>query len=140
MAIQLVSNLDIKDDVYTFKMPLTGPIVMILGDSGIGKTLYYRTAQEQQKLKNAAFQSVIFYNHLSNFSALRKELREEYGKIFVVDNADLLLDRDSDIELLDSTQNQIILFGRMANFLGIPMKCRAYMKNKGYTFWLRYLQ
>ena len=135
----------IRDDLSVvygdkrFDIPLKGEKVAIFGDSGTGKSYYWQILCKYRAI--GALPDVICANYSTYKSGLLKSLLlTEKDKVFVIDNADLLIDSVDMVLALGETKNQLVLFGRHTDFFGIPRNCRARMINEGTHFYLDYLE
>ena len=93
---------------FEFDLQFLHRILMIDGDSGVGKSLFYKMMYSKA-LNN---KDIICINRGSSWIDLSKELRKHSNKLIIVDNAEVILgDRERFIISTDIT-NQYIIFGR----------------------------
>ena len=87
---------------------LNSNITFITGDSGTGKSAAFSFIQEM-----AAENSVIkCYNYLDNCKRYKTAIKKSKGKLFVIDNADILLDDEMRKYIALDPNNQYIIVGR----------------------------
>lgn len=104
----------IRDSVYTrhtsfvVDFRLDWNITFIQGDSGVGKSAVFSFLQELA----AEDKTVRCFNYLDLNKSYRLSLRNSKGKLFVIDNADLLLNDKMRGDIAMDDRNQYILFGR----------------------------
>lgn len=92
--------------VVDFEFPAN--IVLVAGDSGQGKSACYSFIAEAAVLDSR----IICYNYLDLNRDYASEIRNSSGKLFVIDNADLLLNDELRKYICFDTRNQYLLFGR----------------------------
>ena len=131
MAILLKENFSFVFGPYTYNIKLTGPIVVIRGNSGVGKSLmaeHFRLASKDSLLWKDN-PPVIVQNYKSDTKSLSILLRNSKNNLFIIDNADILIDSYELLDLLQTTKNQINLFGRNVSFFNVPLGCTGYLIN-----------
>lgn len=108
---------------YTFNLDLCENITMIIGDSGVGKSLIY----EYLKAQSFDNENIHCYN-AEKISDLRKDKQSFIDKIkthknslIVIDNADTILDLNTRKFIGFDTQrgNKYIIFGRNGEWLWV---------------------
>ena len=87
---------------------LESNITFITGDSGVGKSAVYAFIQEYATEDNR----IRCINYLDHNKGYKASIRNSKGKLFVIDNADLLLDDKMRQFIALDTENQYIIIGR----------------------------
>lgn len=125
MAKIIRNNLNIMLGSLEFQVPLSGPIIAIMGDSGTGKSLFYDTVgilSSAGQLTNITLVSQTTVSH-DDFITL---MSQNKNKVFLVDNADLMLETEEDVDLMYASENQFILLGRRTEFFRLPYENRGF--------------
>lgn len=104
----------VKDYIQTrhtsFKIDLMleTNITFITGESGTGKTTLYSMLLEYAADDN----SIRCFNYLDHNKAYKSSIKRSKGKLFVIDNADILLDDKMRSDIAFDEKNQYIIIGR----------------------------
>lgn len=95
-------------------------VTLLVGDSGIGKTLLYQmlsTISTSDKFK------YIFYINADTIERyginLLKTLKSKKNTFIIIDNADLILDREEREFILTNFVNQYLIIGKNRDGLGL---------------------
>lgn len=83
-------------------------ITFISGDSGTGKSAMYSFISEMA----AEDKNIRCFNYLDQKTRYKDSIKKSKGKLFVIDNADILLDDDMRSYIALDSQNQYIIIGR----------------------------
>lgn len=83
-------------------------ITFIIGDSGTGKSAVYSFFQEM----SAEDKSIRCFNYLDKSKRYTSTIKQSKNKLFIIDNADILLNDDIRSYIARDAQNQYIIIGR----------------------------
>ena len=83
-------------------------VTFILGDSGTGKSAVYSFLQEMA----AENKSIVCFNYLDLKKRYTTAIKNSKEKLFIIDNADILLNDDIRWYIATDGKNQYILIGR----------------------------
>lgn len=109
----------IEGNIYQCKIELNllDRLVLISGDSGVGKSLIYQYLEDISRYSDKSYECI-------NIETLCKEeqnSREDFllkrikacdNKVIVIDNADTILQEKTRTYIARDTKNQYIIFGR----------------------------
>ena len=93
---------------FQINFVLTNNITILMGNSGIGKTAVFSFIQECMAVNPQIF----CLNYLEREKDIKKILEETAGKLIVIDNADILLDKESRKYISLDEKNQYLIIGR----------------------------
>ena len=93
---------------YEVDFILEGNVIFIVGDSGTGKSAVFSFLQELA----AQNKTIKCYNYLDKKSSYKTAIKNAKGKLFIIDNADILLDDAMRWHIATDGENQYILIGR----------------------------
>lgn len=93
---------------YEVDFILEANVTFIVGDSGTGKSAVFSFLQELAA-ENKTFKC---YNYLDKKAGYKTAIKNAKGKLFVIDNADILLDDALRWYIATDGQNQYVLIGR----------------------------
>ena len=93
---------------YEVDFILEANVTFIVGDSGTGKSAVFSFLQELAA-ENKTFKC---YNYLDKNAGYKTAIKNAKGKLFVIDNADILLDDALRWYIATDGQNQYVLIGR----------------------------
>lgn len=93
---------------YDVDLVLDYNITFINGESGVGKSAVYSFIQEMI-IEN---KYIVCLNYLDKNKKYKNTIKNSKGKLFVIDNADLLLDTSMREYIAFDTKNQYIIIGR----------------------------
>ena len=109
MAKMIRNKIEFNTGRYYFNLNLKSSIVVITGDSSIGKTLFFdKYAVECAALND---DKVVFINFLTQKSMIDAVMKLN-DKIFVIDNADIIPGYDITFFNNKVNNNQYIIIGR----------------------------
>lgn len=104
----ILDRIQTRHTNYIIDLKLESNITFITGDSGTGKSAVYSFLEEYASEDNR----IRCFNYLDHNKRYRTSITNSKGKLFVIDNADILLnDRMRQRIALDSA-NQFIIIGR----------------------------
>ena len=92
-------------------------ITFISGDSGVGKSAVFSFIKELA----AEDKRIRCFNYLDQKSNYKKSIKQSKGKLFVIDNADILLDDSMRKYIAQDSNNQYIIIGRNPTGLLLSM-------------------
>ena len=87
---------------------LNSNITFIKGDSGVGKSAVFSFIEEMA----AEDKRIKCFNYLDSKKNYKSSIKNSSGKLFVIDNADLLLDDKMREYIAMDEKNQYIIIGR----------------------------
>ncbi len=93
---------------YEVDFVLEANITFIAGDSGTGKSAVFSFLQEMA----AENRTIKCYNYLDKKTGYKAAIKNSKDKLFIIDNADILLDDDMRWHIATDGKNQYILIGR----------------------------
>lgn len=104
----LFDNIQTVHTSFSVDFKLDNNITFIKGDSGVGKSAVFtfikELAAEQKKIR--------CFNYLDIQTNYKTAIKNSKGKLFVIDNADLLLNDKMREYIAHDSNNQYIIFGR----------------------------
>lgn len=137
MAVLLTNKIELSGLGYNFSIDLHMPIVALMGNSGIGKTVMWKIiARKKEKLSLGVPTVVTNYSQSENDITVL--LKGTYKSLFVIDNADIRITKPSTVDLLYSCDNQIILLGRNIPFYRLGPSSCGMMYNDNGTIRVKY--
>ncbi len=93
---------------YDVDLKLDNNITFINGESGIGKSAVFSFIQEL----TTENKKIRCLNYLDENKNYKNTIKRSKGKLFVIDNADLLLDNKIRQYIATDTENQYVIIGR----------------------------
>ena len=129
----MIQNMQIKSEDMVFELELKSRLTLMNGDSGTGKTFLYKLMLDKARAeKDSRF---IFFNHMvPDKKYIKSEILTHKDKIFVVDDADIILDKELKSLISVNTSNQYIIFTHSIDGYTLGKKNIAVLKiknNKG---------
>lgn len=91
---------------YIVDFLLTNNIILIMGDSGTGKSVVFSILQEAASIDDRIVPVSYMRKDITN------QIKNQTGKIIIVDNADVILTDELRKHIAFDAQNQYILLGR----------------------------
>ncbi len=99
-----------KYNSVTFKLKFKSRIVVIQGDSGVGKTMLFKALKRDMLFGNNNMVCINYENAQPNI--LKHILKNNENKMIIIDNADILLIHEDKFKIAMDQKNQYIIFGR----------------------------
>jgi ABC-type lipoprotein export system ATPase subunit len=93
---------------YYVDIHVDSNVILITGDSGEGKSAVFSFLQEL----STEDKRIKCFNYIDYNKRYKNSIKTSKGKLFVIDNADVLLDDSIRKYIATDTQNQYILIGR----------------------------
>lgn len=106
---EITRNTGFETDKSQINLRLEYNMTFISGDSGTGKSALYSFMEEYA----AENKNVRCFNYLDlNKKTYKGSIKQSKGKLFVIDNADILLDDNMRNYIAFDSKNQYIIIGR----------------------------
>lgn len=103
---------------FEVELQLENNITFIIGESGTGKTALYSFIEECA----AEEEYIRCFNYLDMNKSYKSSIKNSKKKLFVIDNADILLDDSMRSYIAMDEKNQYIIIGRNPTGLLLDMK------------------
>lgn len=97
-----------KHTSFEVELQIDNNITFINGDSGTGKSAVFSFLEEFA----AENKFIKCFNYLDQNNSYKTSIRKSKGKLFVIDNADILLDNNMRSYIALDESNQYIIIGR----------------------------
>ncbi len=97
-----------KHTSFEIDLQLEANITFISGESGTGKSAVFSFLEELA----AEDKRIKCFNYLDQKSAYKSSIKRSVGKLFIIDNADILLDDKMRSYIAFDEKNQYIIIGR----------------------------
>ena len=104
----ILDRIQTKHTNYVVNLQLDSNVTFVSGDSGTGKSAVYSFLYEYSS-EDSRIRCLNFVDHNKDYE---ETIRNANGKLFVIDNADLLLDDDMRRHIALDAENQYIIIGR----------------------------
>lgn len=104
----LMNHIQTRHTSYEVDFALETNVTFIIGDSGTGKSAVFSFLQELA----AEDKRIRCFNYLDQKKNYKSAIRQSKGKLFIIDNADILLDDALRWYIATDGQNQYIIIGR----------------------------
>ena len=104
----ITNRIQTKHTSFEIDLLLETNITFISGDSGTGKSALFSFIEELA----AEDKRIKCFNYLDNKKAYKNSIKQSKGKLFVIDNADILLDDRIRRYIALDENNQYIIIGR----------------------------
>ena len=104
----ITDRIHTKHTSFEIDLLLETNITFISGDSGTGKSALFSFIEELA----AEDKRIKCFNYLDNKKAYKNSIKQSKGKLFVIDNADILLDDRMRKYIALDENNQYIIIGR----------------------------
>lgn len=115
MAKLIKNRITFESGGYRFDFEFRYGITVVFGDSGSGKSLFYRKLSSLVLAKGFTDYRLLNYKSLLTSSILNT--LTENGKVIVIDNADIVLKDIVDVQnLLRESSSQFIIMGRRTDW------------------------
>ena len=104
----ILDRIQTRHTNYILDMTFDSNITFVTGDSGVGKSAVYSFLQEY----SSEDKRIRCFNYIDHNKGYKASIRNSKGKLFVIDNADLLLDDKMRQYIVMDTENQYVIIGR----------------------------
>ena len=104
----ILDRIQTKHTNYVIDLQLGSNVTFVSGDSGTGKSAVYSFLFEY----SSEDERVRCLNYVDHNKEYREAIKEAKGRLFVIDNADILLDDEMRQYITLDTNNQYIIIGR----------------------------
>ena len=104
----VIDHVQTQHSSFIVDLDLENNITFITGDAGTGKSTVFDIIREMAA-ENKAIRCLNYLDLKKNY---KNTIRRSKGKLFIIDNADILLDDDMRWYIATDGKNQYILFGR----------------------------
>ena len=129
----MIQNMQIKSEDIVFELKLRSRLTLIYGDSGAGKSFLYKLMLDKARAEMDS--RFIFFNHMvPDKKFIKTEILTQKDKVFVIDDADVILDNELRSLISVNTSNQYIIFTHSIDGYTLGKKNIAELKiknNKG---------
>ena len=113
----IVKRIYTKHTSFVIDIQLKNNITFIGGESGTGRSLLYSIIEELA----AEDKTIKCFNYLDYKKSYKSSIKRSKGKLFVIDNADILLDDSIRSYIALDNNNQYIIIGRNPTGLLLSM-------------------
>ena len=117
-------SLFLKYNGFEFELHFSNRILLLTGDSGLGKTYLYRVLSE-----NSNNYAIRAFNKYTSF--LEDNLKLCNNSLIVIDNADYILDDKLRKMILFDPNNQYLIIGRDCAGLNLTRDCLVTLRKEG---------
>jgi len=93
---------------YEVDFAIDENVTFIIGDSGTGKSAVFSFLEEMA----AESKNIVCFNYLDQQKRYKTTIKQSKDKLFIIDNADILLDDATRWYIATDARNQYILIGR----------------------------
>lgn len=104
----MIKRYETKQAGIDFKLDIKDNITLIGGPSGSGKTLLFEAFQSDKVLSENS--NITCINYTTAKEIISETLKNSSGKLFVIDNAEMILSISQRISISMDTKNQYIVF------------------------------
>ena len=104
----ILDRIQTRHTNYILDLTFDSNVTFVTGDSGVGKSAVYSFLLEY----SSEDKRVRCFNYIDHNKGYKASVRNSKGKLFVIDNADLLLDDKMRQYVVMDTENQYIIIGR----------------------------
>lgn len=129
----MIQNMQIKSEDIVFELKLKSRLTLIYGDSGAGKSFLYKLMLDKARAEMDS--RFIFFNYMvPDKKFIKSEILTQKDKVFVIDDADVILDNELRSLISVNTSNQYIIFTHSIDGYTLGKKNIAVLKiknNKG---------
>jgi hypothetical protein len=130
-----------------FEFELKARKVLVLGESGTGKSLFRYIVQNtcKESIMNPELgklrSEIVVYDFHTGANDLYRCLlsRQRFYKLIIIDDADMLVTEQTASLIAKDQTNQYLIFGRDTDLYSIPIKDRAFITEDGNKRTLRYI-
>jgi len=114
----IFDRIQTKHTSFIVNLILSTNITFINGDSGVGKSALFSFIQEM----SVEDKRIRCFNYLDKNKNYKTTIKNSKGKLFVIDNADILLDDNIRSYIAFDEKNQYIVIGRNPTGLLLTQK------------------
>ena len=121
MAILLMSHLSVDTGLVKYELDLREPIVIIGGDSGVGKTYLLHQIKDEQTAELDSYRNNIICIDYSRKNDVINDLNKANNQLIIIDNADIILPNAgiySGLRFKEDNKNQYLIFSRCGTQYG----------------------
>ena len=104
----ILDSIQTQHTNYVVDLKLESNVTFITGDSGTGKSAVYSFLEEY----SSEDKRIRCFNYLDRNKGYKASIRNSKGKLFIIDNADILLDDKLRQRIVLDSVNQFIIIGR----------------------------
>ncbi|MDO4961226.1 MAG: ABC transporter ATP-binding protein [Eubacteriales bacterium] len=104
----VLDRLQTRHTSFEVDLQISTNITLIQGDSGVGKSALFSFLQELA----VEDKRIRCFNYLDINTGYKNSIRRSHGKLFIIDNADILLDDAMREYVAMDGKNQYIIIGR----------------------------
>ena len=104
----ILDRIQTRHTNYIIDLKFDSNVTFVTGDSGVGKSAVYSFLQEY----SSEDKRIRCFNYIDHNKGYKASVRNSKGKLFVIDNADLLLDDKMRQYIVMDTENQYVIIGR----------------------------
>ena len=104
----ILDRIQTRHTNYILDLTFDSNVTFVTGDSGVGKSAVYSFLLEY----SSEDKRVRCFNYIDHNKGYKASVRNSKGKLFVIDNADLLLDDKMRQYVVMDTENQYVIIGR----------------------------
>ncbi|MCM1468161.1 MAG: hypothetical protein NC086_08435, partial [Alistipes sp.] len=104
----VMEDLKARHTTFLLEFHFTNNITLLMGDSGVGKTLIFGILQEL----SATDKRILCINYFDINKEIKNEIENASGKLIIIDNADAILDDDTRKVIAFDRENQYLIIGR----------------------------
>ncbi len=104
----VMENLKARHTTFSVEFHFTNNITLLMGDSGMGKTLVFGILQEL----SATDKRIVCINYLDINKEIKDEIEKVSGKLIIIDNGDAILNDDMRKAIAVDRENQYLIIGR----------------------------
>lgn len=109
----MIKQINFNVGCTIFDIKLRKQLVLVMGKSGVGKSFFFNSFKNYI-LANGKENMVYFYNFadVGNRDYMYDRIRKSKNKLFVIDNADLLISKKMKQIISKDCNNQYLIFTR----------------------------
>lgn len=104
----ILDRIQTKHTNYVVDLRFESNVTFVTGDSGTGKSAVYSFLEEY----SSEDKRLRCFNYLDHNKGYKASIRNSKGKLFVIDNADILLDDKLRERIVLDAVNQFVIIGR----------------------------
>ena len=103
----ILDRIQTRHTNYILDLTFDSNVTFVTGDSGVGKSAVYSFLREY----SSEDQRIRCFNYIDHNKGFKSSIKNSKGKLFVIDNADLLLDDKMRNYIVMDTENQYVIIG-----------------------------